>query len=917
MGDNRWYRIEDLFHRAADLAPGERESFLDSTCGDDRDLRQKVKALLAADRDPEAVLEAAVAGAAGQFRAGPEENAVLIGKRIGPYSIVSLIGKGGMGAVYRAIRDGEFRMEVALKLLKRGTDTEAAVSRFRKERQILAALQHPNIARLLDGGSTDDGLPYFAMEYVEGRPLLEYAAPLSVRQRLELFRSVCAAVQYAHQNLIVHRDLKPGNILVTANGTPKLLDFGIAKLVDPDSADSNLTLTMAGSRLMTPHYASPEQVRGDPVTTASDVYSLGVVLYELLTGERPHRLVTYSPEAIERAICREEPRKPSAWNPQLDPDLDNIVFMALRKEPQRRYASAEQLSEDVRLHLEGRPVRARKDTVGYRATKFIRRNKLGVGAAALAVIGLAAGVLAVNRQARRAEYRFQQVRKLARTVLFDLNPEIENLAGSTKARELLVKTSRDYLDSLAVEAGDDRALLLELATAYEKVGDVEGSSMVSNLGNRKVSLESYGKAQAIARKLGTSKVALELLARSYQKIGIEQYWGLSRSSEGRENLHLAVQVADSIPAKTGDPAYRLRAETYGWLGNVDEFLDPVRAREPLRRSLEIAREWAAAQPGSESRSFLAIAMSRWGLVLQRTGDLTGALDSMRGGLRITEQLLEEHPENAVWRRDQGIFWEQIGNVTGHPQQFNLGDQKAAAGWLQRFADDSERLSAADPNNLRARFDLSEATAELAAVHRESDPERAEQLYRRSLALNGSFLDSNPEDWQALYWQSFNRVGLAWVLRRLGKPDGALAQLQKAVEILEGLAKRDPGSAGTRQLLGVALNTQAKHRLEMGDTLRAEQDVDRALGLLEPLYQKNPRNLMILADLADCYQGFGDLAASHSGWKQAQLEYQKSLDLWERWKQVGTSSAFDRQRRDVAAGLVARAAKESSKNSPPR
>ncbi|HET7452063.1 MAG TPA: serine/threonine-protein kinase, partial [Thermoanaerobaculia bacterium] len=377
MSEERWRRIEEIFHGAADLDGAGRDALLESACAGDPELRAEVESLLSADAGGQGNLEAAVAEAAEHLREDDDE-ALRSGDRIGPYAIVGLIGRGGMGAVYRAVRDGEFRMDVALKLLKRGTDTDASLRRFRKERQILAALQHPNIARMLDGGATDDGLPYFAMEYVEGRPLLDYAASLSVRQRLELFRAVCAAVQYAHQHLIVHRDLKPGNILVTADGTPKLLDFGIAKLLDPDSTTGEMTMTVAGARLLTPDYASPEQVRGEPITIASDIYSLGVVLYELLTGERPHQIDTYTPQAIERAICRDEPKKPSTWNRQLDPDLDNIVLMALRKEPQRRYGSVEQLSEDIRRYLENRPIRARKDTVTYRAGKFVRRNRVGL-----------------------------------------------------------------------------------------------------------------------------------------------------------------------------------------------------------------------------------------------------------------------------------------------------------------------------------------------------------------------------------------------------------------------------------------------------------------------------------------------------------------------------------------------------------
>ncbi len=917
MEDKHWARIEDIFHEVADLTIDERAAFLDRACAGDQDLRREVESLLAADAQRDEFLRVAVAQAVEGLPKERDDGGELIGKRIDRYSITGLIGKGGMGSVYRAVREDEFHMEVALKVLKRGTDTEAALNRFRTERQILAGLQHPNIARLLDGGATESGLPYFVMEYVDGKPLLEYAAPLSLRQRLELFRSVCAAVQYAHQNLVVHRDLKPSNILVTADGSPKLLDFGIAKLLDADSAGLSMTLTAAGARLMTPDYASPEQVLGEPVTTATDVYSLGVVLYELLTGHRPYHLETSSSGALERAICQEEPKKPTAWNQHLDRDLDNIVLLALRKEPQRRYASVEQFSEDIRRYLEARPVRARQDTLGYRANKFICRNKLGVAVAVLAAIGLVTGVVAVNRQARRAEYRFRQVQKLANTVLFDLNPEIENLAGSTKARELLVKTSLEYLDSLAAEAQDDPALQLELAAAYEKVGDVQGNSEFSNLGHPDAALESYGKAVAISRKVGSSRPALEILARSYSKMGTAQFVGLGHTSEGLEDFRLAVQVAESIPAKTGDPGYQVRAEAYGFFGDVDVALDAQRAREPLRRSLEIAREWVTAQPSSESRHFLAIAVGRWSDVLWQAGDLSQALDNEFGALRIIEQLLEEQPENAIWRRERGISWERVGVVTGHPQYLNLGDRKAATGWLQRGLGDCKQLLAADPNNLRALFDLSEAMAELAAVRRESDPHRAEQLYRRSLALSSSFHSSSKQDREALYWQAFNRVGFAWVLGRLGKRGEGLAELQRAVEILDGLAKLDPGRVAFQQLLGVALHTLAAHRLRIGDSDGADRDLQRSLEFLEPLYQENPRKLTLLRDIADCYQGFGDLSASRSDWKQAWIWYQKSLDLWERWKQVGTSSVYDRKRRDLAARLVAQASQKSSRNSPSR
>jgi hypothetical protein len=436
-----------------------------------------VHALLAASPDS-GVLESSVAEAIEQVMDDSEEDAHPAGQRIGHYTIVERIGQGGMGAVYRAVRDDEFRMEVAVKVLKRGTDQ--ALSRFRAERQILAQLQHPNIARLLDGGATENGMPYFVMDYVRGAPLLDYAHSLTIRQRLGLFRSLCAAVQYAHQNLVVHRDIKPANILVTADGTPKLLDFGIAKILDP-AEDGQPTLTAAGLRLMTPDYASPEQVRGEPLTTATDIYSLGAVLYELVTGARPHHIDTWSPSAIEAEICTNEPRTPSSIAPNIDADLDNLILMALRKEPQRRYASAEQFSDDVRLYLEGRPIRARKDTLRYRAVKFLRRNRTGVAVAALAAAGLISGTVAVERQANRAERRFQQVRKLANTVLFDLNQEIENLAGSTKAR---------VGQPAVLESGESPTLPGKLwqsaghCGAYSAVADGDGTVRPNPLQNR-------------------------------------------------------------------------------------------------------------------------------------------------------------------------------------------------------------------------------------------------------------------------------------------------------------------------------------------------------------------------------------------------------------------------------------------------
>uniref|UniRef100_Q021H2 Serine/threonine protein kinase with TPR repeats n=1 Tax=Solibacter usitatus (strain Ellin6076) TaxID=234267 RepID=Q021H2_SOLUE len=910
METERWQRVEVLFHEAADLAHTERAEFLNRACGGDEGVRREVEALLAAETQEDRFLHAALVQAVRQLPSCSADESEVIGKCVGHYTITGLIGHGGMGSVYRATRVDDFRMQVAIKLLKRGTDTDLALGRFRAERQILARLQHPNIARLLDGGANGTGSPYFVMEYVEGLPFLQFVAPLSLRSRLELFRSVCSAVQYAHRNLIVHRDIKPGNILVTPEGIPKLLDFGIAKLLDPTSDGGTAAYTATGARLMTPDYASPEQVRGEPVTTATDVYSLGAVLYELLTGRRAHKFESYSPVEVEKEVCEREPTIPSAVARHLDPDLDNIVLMALRKEPLRRYSSVEQFSEDIRLYLEGRPVSARRDTRRYRVWKFLGRNRVGVVIAALTLLGVVTAVSAVQRQAHRAEQRFGQVRKLANTVLFDLHPEIESLAGSTRAREMLVRTSLSYLDSLAAEAGDDPALQLELATAYEKIGDVQGNPLFANLGHPKASLESYGKALEIAQKVATSGQALEIIARSHYKIGCVYNWALGRLSLAEQNMRQAIPIADSIPGKTGRPAYRLRFEAHGFLGDMETYRQAATALASLRRSLEIGREWSAAQPGSETNYYLAIAMSRLGVALQETGNLSGALAFLQNALRLIEQLLEVDPDSGVWKRERDAMYDRLSWVTGHPQYINLGDRTAAAGWAQKLVSDAEKLQLADPDNVRARFELGEATAALAATTRESDPNHAEQLYRRSLTMSDSVLAADPDDAEAGYWQSFNRVGYAWVLRRLGKRDEAVAELEKAAGKMERLARQNPEDPKFAQYLGLTLHARAAQRIELNDRDAAAGDLERSLSFLEPLYRDNPRQLTRLRDLADCYEVFGDLSASRSEWKAAEAWYQKSLRLWDRWKESGTSSIYDRAHYDLAARLVAGAARKA-------
>jgi len=391
LNPEQWAEVERLFRGAAELPPEERADFLQRECAG-QDLRQEVASLLEHSGEGLPSASEAIQSAAAALAQEPDPDERLIGTRLGPYKVEAIAGHGGMGAVYRAARDdAEFHQHVAIKLVRVAAESPSTLRRFRQERQILARLSHPNIARLLDGGSTPEGVPYLVMEFIEGEPITAWCErqSLTIEQRLRLFLSVCEAVEFAHRNLVVHRDLKPANILVTAEGVPKLLDFGIAKMLAPEEGAAASTL---GARAMTPEYAAPEQVRGDPVTPAADVYSLGLILHEMLTGKRAQSIPDCSPAAIARIVCVEEPPAPSSVRPELAGDLDSIVRMALRKEPERRYRSAGQLGGDIARHLDGLPVTARPDTLAYRAAKFVRRNRAAVVAGAVVVVSLAGGL---------------------------------------------------------------------------------------------------------------------------------------------------------------------------------------------------------------------------------------------------------------------------------------------------------------------------------------------------------------------------------------------------------------------------------------------------------------------------------------------------------------------------------------------
>jgi serine/threonine protein kinase len=456
---DRWKLIQDIFQAAAELPASKRSEYLDRVCAGDEELRSEVASLLENDSEGTQTLHFVVANDLNDL--AEASSAREIGVRVGPYRLVRELDGGGMGIVYLAVRsDDQYFQIVAIKMVRKGMESPALLQRFRAERQILATLTHPNIGAILDGGECDDGRPYIVMEYVEGQPitLASETRGLSIRQRIELFRSVCSAVHYAHQKLVIHRDIKPSNVLVTSDGIVKLIDFGISKPLAPELIPGALAPTEGGQRLLTPDYASPEQLLGRPLTTATDIYSMGVLLFELLTGARPYTLSDLSPSAAERIVCEQVNRKPSSvpeiskqTRNELAGDLDTIVVKAMEKDPSRRYGSAEELDQDLRRFLEGRSILAKRATLLYLSSKFVKRHKTASLIASAASIIVAASILFVSMQSRAADARVKRVEALADLAVSDMTEKLHQSSASVELQASLFSQHPELSES--TEAG--------------------------------------------------------------------------------------------------------------------------------------------------------------------------------------------------------------------------------------------------------------------------------------------------------------------------------------------------------------------------------------------------------------------------------------------------------------------------------
>ena len=636
-------------------------------------------------------------------------------QKIGNFLVERLIEQGGMGAVYLATQTGQgFQRRVALKIVKPELGSPTVLQRFLQERQVLAGLDHPNIARLYDAGSIEGGAPYLAMEFVEGARIDEYCnrQGLSTEARLRLFLTVCDAVQYAHQHLVVHRDIKPSNILVTSAGAPKLLDFGIAKLITPDQeqVEQAMGLTTGGASPMTPMYASPEQARGDTVTTSTDIYSLAILLYELLTGSLPYEFKTMTAAGVERTICETEPTPPGLAKitrklavgeteekvrRHLRGEVDMIVLMALRKEPARRYASVFQFGDDIRRHLEGDPVVAHKDTVGYRVKKFIRRHRAGVIAAALAVTSLAASTVVslyfgqvARRQQAAAERRFQETRELARYFLTDLDDTIRQ--GETAARRELVSKGLVYLKRLSEEAAGDVALQKELIAGYLKIGDVQGNPFGPNLGQTVEARASYETALKASEKAGAAGELRTERAQAIRRladldavggkpdVALSQYRSVENDLAGLDKAELLYRI--------------------GWV--LTQQGKDKEALASYQEAMRLAGDELNRNAGSKrARDTLAQAAERVGEASGHLGSVSAAIENLRAALVIYESRILEEPANAGLKRRVWSASMLLGDVLGTNNR-----RIEAADTYRRALTIVESQRRVDPANRQLRID---------------------------------------------------------------------------------------------------------------------------------------------------------------------------------------------------------------------
>ncbi len=900
---DREQQIELILHSALAHEEGQRDHFLKTACAGDPALRHEIEARLIAflkanhnavklskteslltpqERLRSENLTLLFADLPTIGLTDEEEASLFTETHIGAYKILRLLSENDLSIVYLAASDDSpYHHKVAITIGRSRMNFEFASERFYTEQQRLTSLDHANIARLLDSGITMDGRPYFVSEYVEGKSIITYCDDnrLSTIERLKLFRKVCAAAHHGHQHLVLHQDIKPDNILVTDSSTPKLLNFGIAKLLHTGFAEQSLDTQTTLVRLMTPEYASPEQVKGEAISTASNIYSLGVVLYQLLTGHLPYRLKDRLSNDLAKMLCEQQPERPSTAidrvetvatpdgatievTPQtvsrardrqlerlrkrLSGDVDNIVLMALRKEPGQRYASADELANDIRRHLEALPVIARPDTLSYRTRKFIRRHRIATLVSLLALAILVGGIVTTSIQKRRAERRFNEVRRFANAFLFEFHDAIAALPGSAPARQLVVNRALEYLDNLARETSNDESLQRELAMTYQKVGDAQGYAASGNLGDADGALQSFKKALAIRERLVTENPANQ-----------------------EDRRHLAI--------------------SYSRVAAILEDSDAAAAIEFHKKAVVIAEALLAADENdAEMSRHLWLSYRHIADEKAQTGDFANAIETFDKAAKINEKLLAANPGDVNAKRDLALDVMSLGDVLTESRDYDAA--------LEMFRK-ALALASANPNHSDSQSIIGLCLASIGKVfERKGNQQTASEHFEKSLAIFESLRQADPLNAQAIHNAAVSQSGMAGILAKSNRLPEALALYAKAEANFAKNAGAKTISAISKMHLAAAQQEMALLLARRGDLTAALQKATQARIAAEELPASKNEFRAFLASTYTNLSKIHALAAQQSlsveqqrsEWQQARewllkgLEWLRELrnqDIW--------------------------------------
>ena len=861
-----WQHVSPHLDQLLDLPPAERAAWLgtlrqrDAVLADRLELLLREHSALAHEGFLEGGLEA------------PADEPSLVGTTVGVYTIVAPIGEGGMGTVWLGERaDGEIQRKVAIKFLAGGSYRQGWRDRFIRERQLLASLSHPSIVHLLDAGHSSDGRPYLVMEYVHGDPIDVYAARVSVGERLKLFLRVCEGVSYAHQRLIIHRDLKPSNILVDSTGHPKVLDFGIAKLLG-DPADATRTV----DRLMTPAYASPEQRRGGAQTTATDVYSLGAVLYRLLTGQTPGQIPA------------------SRVNPAVPRDTDYIRRKALRDEPEERYGSVDAFASDIRALLASKPVEARSGDAWYRARTFLHRNRVAVTAAVLVIVSLSSGLYVANRQRAIAQQRFQQVRQLANRFIA-LDADLRQLDGATEVRGRMVADALQYLQALGRDATGDPELSLEIGAAYQQVGRVQGVPFIPNLGMAPQAEDSLRKADTFIDAVLATQPDNRLALLTSAQIAHDRMALVDTLNRRDDALAAARQAAERLDrffdgytptaddVNTATQVYSNVAIAYQ---NSNRFEESIRYS---RRALDISAGVDAARMRRASASGV-LALS-----LRRVGDLEAALAAGQE----SRTLLEQMPPSATTRFNLSNALWRVGLVLGEDGGPSLGRIDDALGAFQQGFDIAEEQAAKDPNDFRSRDRVATLALEIGNIVRHRDPARALAAYNHGLMRIHEIAENARSQSGEIDLLTMS----SYPLRALGRAADAQARLAGSFKLLEAAKEYPTDAIEPQNGAHNALRASAEQSEAAGDIARAVATYTELLEKLEAWHVRPADDLRDAAAVSDAWAQRARLLRRLGNGDEAEILDRRRAELWAEWYRKRPDNVFVKRQLELrSSGL---------------